>query len=59
MCMAVAFAHGGAFLLTGYEDGTLALWDTASTNRPKATVKPHAEPVMALAVQDQSRALSR
>ena len=53
MCMAVQLLPGqpdGPWVLAGYEDGTLALWDLAAPARPAALVRPHSESVMALAV---------
>ena len=52
MCMALAFLPGqgdSVHLLAGYEDGTVALWAVVQPSRALATVKAHAEPVMALA----------
>ena len=58
MCMALQFLRipdGDAchYLMAGYEDGTLALWDVAAKSRPKAVQKLHGEPIMALATHGQ------
>jgi WD40 repeat protein len=36
--------------VAGYEDGSVALWDTRQPNEPLATAKLHSEAVMCLAV---------
>ena len=41
------------YLLTGYEDGTLVLWDAADRSQPRAMQKLHGEPIMALATHNQ------
>ena len=61
MCMAVQFlrALDGAacqYLMAGYEDGTLALWDATTKSEPKAMQKLHGEPIMALATCGQGEA---
>jgi hypothetical protein len=38
------------YLLAGYEDGTVALWDGRAPGRPLAAARLHSEPVMALAL---------
>lgn len=65
MCMVVQLlpAHGvskGRWVIAGYEDGTLALWDAAAPARPAALARPHTESVMALAmdVSGQGRRLT-
>jgi hypothetical protein len=54
MCMAVAlFRPPGQDALhaaVGYEDGTLALWDTASPKHALMSTRLHSEPIMALAI---------
>lgn len=36
----------GVFVLAGYEDGTVAVWDASSPSRPVASARLHSEPVM-------------
>lgn len=36
----------GVFILAGYEDGTVAVWDATSPLRPVASARLHSEPVM-------------
>ena len=62
MCMAVQLLPGqpdGPWVLAGYEDGTLALWDLAAPERPAALVRPHSESVMALAVDASGQGEAR
>ena len=62
MCMAVQLLPGqpdGPWVLAGYEDGTLALWDLAAPARPAALVRPHSESVMALAVDASGQGEAR
>ena len=61
MCMALVFLRGqgdSLHLLAAYEDGTVALWAAAQPSRPLATVKAHAEPVMALAAMPGTLGMS-
>lgn len=57
MCMTVAlFRPPGQDPLhaaVGYEDGTLALWDTASPEHALMSTRLHSEPLMALAINAQ------
>lgn len=58
MCMVLQFmavTEQASFLLAGYEDGTVALWDLASRAHPTAVQKLHAEPMMALAVHGKGK----
>ena len=53
MCMSIARLNSGYHLVTGYEDGTLAMWSMAVTSGPLMKCKPHGEPIMALGVHNQ------
>jgi WD40 repeat protein len=46
MCMALG-ATGACYLLGGYEDGSVQLWDTRNT-RPLHASRPHTEPVFGI-----------
>ena len=54
MCMAAAlFKQPGQddlYLAVGYEDGTLAVWDTAQPDQAVMSARLHAEPIMAVAI---------
>ena len=63
MCMAVQLlppqaADGGPWVIAGYEDGTLALWDAAAPARPAASAKLHAEAVMALVLDSSGQGVA-
>ncbi|GER55072.1 transducin/WD40 repeat-like superfamily protein [Striga asiatica] len=59
MCMAVqAFSplgNNNANIVSGYEDGSMALWDVRNTGRALTFVKFHTEPIMSLCVDSSCR----
>ena len=59
MCMALQLFYGPnsgtVHAAAGYEDSTVAVWDTAQPDNPIMSSRMHTEPVMALAVDPSGK----
>ncbi|GLC48321.1 hypothetical protein PLESTB_000083400 [Pleodorina starrii] len=63
-CSGSGSAGGGTatdpwFVVAGYEDGVVALWDVRNPRRPLGSLRMHGEPVMCVDVRARGRAPGR